>query len=238
MKMKNKKAEDAARRLEQKSKLKAAKEQRKNSFQQKRNKPDRTEKPKILIVCEGANTEPDYFRHFKLSTATVKVVGTGRNTVSLVNYAKELQDKQGKNDKYEQVWCVFDKDDFQNFNDAIQKAKDLGFQTAWSNQAFEYWLLLHFEDHQGGAMDRRDYYDKINGYLKPFGVIYDRNSKGISERFFDILQAKSPKEGKSRQDLAIERAKRNLSFHRENTPADSESTTLVYLLVEKFLRFT
>ncbi len=86
-------------------------------------------------------------------------------------------------------------------------------------------------------MDREDYYDKINAYLKPFGVIYDRDSKKISERFFDVLQAKSPKEGKLRQDLAIERAKRNWDFHKENTPANSESCTVVYRLVEEILKF-
>lgn len=237
MKMKNKRVEEAARKLEIKAGLKEAKERRKNSFTLERNELIRREKEKILIVCEGANTEPDYFRHFKLSTATVKIVGIGHNTVSLVEYAKKLQDKKEEEDKYDQVWCVFDKDDFQNFNDATQKAKDLGFKTAWSNQAFEYWLLLHFEDHQGGAMDREDYYDKINAYLKPFGVIYDRDSKKISERFFDVLQGKSPKEGKLRQDLAIERAKRNLAFHHENTPANSESCTVVYHLVEEILKF-
>ncbi|MGN6417310.1 MAG: RloB domain-containing protein [Pseudobacter sp.] len=33
-------------------------------------------------------------------------------------------------------------------------------QIAYSNQAFEYWLILHFEDHQGGKIDRNDYHKK------------------------------------------------------------------------------
>ena len=234
MKMKNKKAEEITRRLEQKVALKAEKERRKNSFQLKRDSPDRVEKPTILIVCEGKNTEPDYFNQFKLSSATVKIVGTGHNTVSLVEYANRLNIKR----KYDQVWCVFDKDDFLNFNNAIQKAQNLGFKTAWSNQAFEYWLLLHFEDHQGGAMNREDYYDKINTYLKPLGVVYDRYDKKISDRFFDVLQAKHSKEAKKRQDLAITRAKRNVDFHDNNTPAESESCTMVYLLVEEILNYS
>jgi RloB-like protein len=234
MKMKNKRAEEIAHREAQKAERKAAKERRLNSFQLERTDQNtKFEKERILIVCEGKNTEPDYFRHFKLSTATIKAIGLGYNTVSLVDRAAQLNEASD----YDQVWCVFDKDDFSNFNDAIQKAAQLGFKTAWSNQAFEYWLLLHFEDHQGGPMDRKDYYDKINGYLKPFGVLYDRYSKKISQEFFDVLQAKSPKETKSRQALAIERAKRNLNFHNGNTPANSESSTIVYSLVEEILKF-
>ena len=91
-----------------------------------RNQPTKDEKQSFLIVCEGKNTEPDYFRKFKLKTATIKVVGEGYNTVSLVEQAEKL-DKQGE---YDQVWCVFDKDDFKNFNNAIQKAEQLGFKVA------------------------------------------------------------------------------------------------------------
>ena len=35
------------------------------------------EKPTILIVCEGKNTEPSYFKQFRITSATVKFVGEG-----------------------------------------------------------------------------------------------------------------------------------------------------------------
>ena len=31
----------------------------------------------FLIVCEGQNTEPEYFNSFRLTSATVKAVGKG-----------------------------------------------------------------------------------------------------------------------------------------------------------------
>lgn len=48
--------------------------------------------------------------------------------------------------------------DFNNtdFNNAIQIAEANNFGVAYSNQAFEYWIILHFNDHQGGGLDRRD----------------------------------------------------------------------------------
>ncbi|MDZ7878813.1 MAG: RloB family protein [Saprospiraceae bacterium] len=51
-----------------------------------------------------------------------------------------------------QVWCVFDRDREPNdgkdtaFNDSIRTANAKGIKTAWSNDDFELWILLHFED--------------------------------------------------------------------------------------------
>lgn len=39
---------------------------------------------------------------------------------------------------------VFDKDDNEDFNEAIQLAEKAGFQCAWSNESFELWFCLHF----------------------------------------------------------------------------------------------
>lgn len=39
---------------------------------------------------------------------------------------------------------VFDKDDFDDFDLAIEMGEAKGYKVAWSNQSFEYWLYLHF----------------------------------------------------------------------------------------------
>jgi hypothetical protein len=57
------------------------------------------------------------------------------------------------------VWCVYDRDvnrnlaeatakikDDVSFDESINTAKNKGFNVAWSNDAFELWVLLHFED--------------------------------------------------------------------------------------------
>jgi hypothetical protein len=237
--MKNKRLEQAKKRDEVKSELKIARNKKKNDFQLKRNLPSKEVKKSFLIVCEGKNTEPDYFSHFKLKTGKIEAVGLGRNTLSLVEKANDLKEKGN----YDQVWCVFDADptpdnlhQITNFNNAIKKTEQLKMYAAWSNQAFEYWLLLHFEDHQGGAMSRDEYYDKINGYLKPFGVKYNKESKQITDKIFSILQGKVLN-NKSRQDLAISRARSIQENHQDNTPANSESSTTVFQLVEEIMRY-
>ena len=222
--------------LQKKKHLENLKKSRRSAPILERNEPTKVEKPTILIVCEGKNTEPSYFRQFKLSTATIKPVGEGYNTTSLVNRAKQLSEKK----VYEQVWCVFDKDDFSNtdFNNAIQMAVANNFGVAYSNQAFEYWIILHFNDHQGGGMNRNDYDTKINELLKDFGTTYDgKASKIITDEIFEILDGIDPKTNKVRRDLAIERAKRNYNSFEHANCAEEESTTTVFKLVEELCKY-
>lgn len=233
MKMKNKKAEQIAAKQRHKEQLKAKRRSEPNLG---RPIAELIEKPSILIVCEGKNTEPSYFNQFRLSSATVKSVGEGYNTISLVNRTIQLSEKQ----KYDQVWCVFDKDDFDenDFNNAIQIAQSREFGVAYSNQSFEYWLILHFDDHQGGGMHRNGYDNKINELLKPFGVTYDGNgNKIVTENFFELLDGIDIKTNKKRVDLAIARATRNYDQFDHKNPAKEESSTTVFRLVEELLKY-
>lgn len=84
MKMKNKRDEQIEAKIKHKELLKA---KRRGEPLLQRNEPTINEKPTILIVCEGENTEPSYFMQFKLSSATIKSVGEGYNTLSLVKRA-------------------------------------------------------------------------------------------------------------------------------------------------------
>lgn len=234
--MKDKKEKQNKKRQEHLERRKAAK-RRKRGVEPvlERAEPEKAEKQKILIVCEGTNTEPSYFNKFKLTSATIKAVGEGYNTISLVNRAIQLS-KEGE---YDQVWCVFDKDDFpnNNFNNAVFKAEGAGFKLAYSNQAFEYWLILHFEDHQGGSMHRNDYCNKLNNYLKEFGVNYDCDSKGISDEIFDVLVSKSEDTNMTRQELACRRAQRIIENYDNKNPANEESSTKVHRLVEEIEKY-
>ncbi len=233
MKMKNKKAEQIAAKKRHKEQLRR---KRKTEPALERALPSLKEKPTILIVCEGENTEPSYFNQFKLTSATVKPVGEGYNTISLVNRAYQLSQES----QYDQVWCVFDKDDFDDndFNNAIQIGKANNFGIAYSNQAFEYWLILHFNNHQGGGMHRKDYDKKINSLLKPFKVTYDgKKSKLITEDFFELLEGVDNKTNEKRVDLAIKRAERNYRKHSHANPAKEESTTTVFKLVQELLKY-
>jgi hypothetical protein len=240
MKMKDKKAEQLFRKQHHRAQLQAIKNRRPPpDFRIP--KPTRLERQRILIVCEGLNTEPDYFRqfrmYFRLASAEIVEVGGAGETIRVVERAKMENEKH----RFDQTWVVFDKDDFppDHFDKAIHMARASGFGVAYSNQAFEYWLLLHFEDHQGGAMHRNQYAAKLNGFLKPLGAIFDgKSTKIISPAFFQILMGKDEKTGKKRLDLAIKRAEKGLEYHTDKTSsALAESSTTVFLLVRELLRF-
>ena len=233
MRMKDKKAEQAIDKEKHKAQLKA---KRRTETIIERSEPVLNEKPTILIVCEGEKTEPSYFNQFRLTSATIKPVGEGYNTISLVNRAIQIANQTS----YEQVWCVFDKDDFDSvdFNNAIILADANGFGIAYSNQAFEYWILLHFNDHQGGGMHRDEYNDKLNKSLKEFNITYDvRKSKIVTEEIFELLDGIDEKTGKERKILAIERAEKIYDRLDHNNPANEESSTTVFRLVRELLKY-
>ena len=236
--MKNKNANQIATKLAHKESLKT---KRRAEPLLERTEAKILEKPTILIVCEGENTEPSYFRQFKLSSATIKPVGEGYNTISLVKRAVQLS----KEKSYDQVWCVFDADpkpdnpkQARNFNDAVILAERKGFGVAYSNQAFEYWIIIHFDDHQGGGMNRNDYNNKINQLLKPFGLTYDgEGNKIITEEIFEVIEGIDTKTKKERKRLAISRAERNYDLFDHTNIANEESSTTVFRLVTELLKY-
>ena len=146
-------------------------ERKKNKADRKRKENIRGKLVRFLIVCEGSKTEPQYFKFLIRScTSTVREVtieGEGRATVSLVKRTQEIKDElESKNAmSFDRVWIVFDKDDFSDFNKAIEKAHGLGFECAWTNEAFELWYYLHFNYLETG-ISREDYIEKLEGFFR------------------------------------------------------------------------
>ena len=180
---------------------------------------DRQEtRERFLIVCEGAKTEPLYFEGFRVPGQVLEIKGIGQNTLSLVAEAERLRQAAGS-DKFDQCWCVFDRDSFaaDDFNSAIAKAKAAGFQVAYTNEAFELWYLLHFDDHRS-ALSRTQYSPMLAERL---GHAYEKNSTTMY------------REIESQQEKAVERAARLLSeYDTGHNPQTDNPCTTVHLLVQ------
>lgn len=87
-------------------------------------------------------------------------------------------------------------------------------------------------------MNRTSYHDKINKLLKPFNVIYDGNgNKKITADIYNILNGYDESLSSKRVDLAIKRARRNLGTFIDVRPAQAESSTTVFRLVEELLKY-
>lgn len=77
----------------------------------------------------------------------------------------------------DQLWCVFDCDDNKDseLQAAIFYSEKHGYKIAYSNPAFEYWYLLHFEKRNGYLKDSATVIDilKNKGYLENYGKSVD-----------------------------------------------------------------
>jgi hypothetical protein len=203
---------------------------------ERRKRRENVEKQKSsnwLVVCEGKKTEPNYFakaideinknidEQYKLK---VKIIGTGMNTKSLVK-ATEMQveiDKYSCNVvPYGKIFVVFDKDSFapEDFDQAITMCENNGYIPLWSNQAVEFWFLLHF-NYICSKMDRAEYSKKLNEYFKNKESNYKYKKNDVE--IYNLLC----KYGSL--DNARKYAKKISDEHQTDKPSLSESCTQVY----------
>ena len=184
-------------------------------------------KQSFLIITEGVNTEPDYFTSFRLTSASIQVIGEGMSCMSLVRKAISIRDNlRERGRSYDQNWVVFDKDDNpdKTFNDAITLARKENFHVAYSNQAFEYWFLLHFKKYKGCFT--RIQMNKMLG--KILGESYSKKSGQAATLYIRLLPL---------QQDAIKRAKEIFKEMSLGNPAKEESSTTVFQLVEQLNKF-
>lgn len=187
-------------------------------------------KKSFLIFCEG-QTEAEYFRHFQIKnripTITIIPIELSEqgNALTLVNEAVRRKN-EGQN--YDEYWILFDKDETrdEDFIKAINICQENEIQAAYSIQAFELWILLHYafiED----KMNRKLYEEKINQYLKT--CKYGKSKEELKKVYDEIFPNLA---------IAIKNAKKGFdNFESSIKPIPQrESSTLVFKLVEKLLK--
>jgi hypothetical protein len=186
----------------------------------------------FLIVCEGEKTEPNYFiaikRRMKSGAGSKgELVGAGAHTQDLVECARKVIAKRRAEGlpMYYHVWIVLDKDSFEadDFDNAVKMAESEKWHAAWSNEAFELWYLLHFQDVSGGALPRERMFKMLEVHL---GHKYLKNDSGM----FDAVKEQSY--------LAIERARRLADRWQGQPPHQACPCTMVGPLVDELLKYT
>lgn len=184
---------------------------------------------RVLIVCEGAKTEPEYFawlrNTLRLNRANVVIADKrqGLDPLSLVRYAIEAHKKEPD---FDHVYCVFDKDKHSSYDAALNKIKAVRLAggarlyAISSIPCFEFWLLLHF------TYTTRQYDAPLNASncelvvqdLRKYIVGYEKGSIDFGRYLND------------KTEIAIKNAKQLEAFH-ETSGTDNPSTK-VYVLVE------
>ena len=184
----------------------------------------------FLIVTEGEKTEPQYFEALKKflpqRLVQVEISGIGVNTVQEIEKAIDLRivRQQSNLPDFDEVWAVFDKDDFPNehFNKAIILAKQKGVNAAYSNEAFELWYVLHFQYLDTG-LKRYQYL----GILQEKLGSYHKNQPNI----YHLLQEMGD------EQQAIKFAYKLCEILECGNPALENPTTKVNELVAQLNRF-
>jgi hypothetical protein len=164
-----------------------------------RRKASRAPYSKVLIVCEGAKTEPNYFNelkdHYKLNNANIKITGEGgSNPLSVVRLAKQLyRGEKEAGDQFDNVFCVFDRNGHTDYRQALDQINTVKpnnvFRAITSVPCFEYWLLLHFRPHTGPyrAVPGRSACDQVIADLRGHMRSYKKGSRGIFGFLLDRL---------------------------------------------------
>ena len=212
---------------------------------QRKKRQHEYKKPKAnsyLIVTEGTKTEPNYFKGIKriieenlggnvdiYESPTIDIQGRGCSTSILLNETDRIINQSTI--IYQNVWLVFDKDDFDDFDTAITTAHEKGYKVAWSNQCFEYWLYLHFF-YSDVALHRTGWESKLGEIFKRFDLAngtYLKNDPNI----FSIVNTFNGME------TAIKNAKRRMSGYTPSTmvPSKFDPGTTVYELVSELKQY-
>ena len=189
----------------------------------------------ILILTNGKQTEKNYFNSITSqykTMFTIEVKFVNKQCDELVNYAIQLNNQQ-----YNQIWCVFDIDDSLqegHLITAIQLAKRNNIHLAYSNEAFEVWLLYHLSENVRSGLTRRTYIRELNTLLgnNGTGSSYKKNDiDTIKTKFIPEAMKATQRAKKTHQKLIVEHQKNN--HGNTNYPIwDWKSTTTVYQLME------
>lgn len=224
----------------------------------------------FLIFCEDQNDEPFYFRSFeapgKLKINCIPNQKKAKlNLINTINYChqKGLMDCSNhtykvKDGVMEHIWCVYDRDmehadltqilakDDINFTSSINAATTAGINVGWSNDAFELWILLHFEKVVPGAKIHRDeIYERLTELFKKEPAVATRFSVALANGKFGykthlkertafltlVLPVLKPKVGE-----AIKNAKElDVNFAHTIPYHDCNPCTKVYNLTERLI---
>lgn len=203
---------------------------KRKASQLKRKAPKREAYDKVLIVCEGEKTEPFYIEELrdflKLSQANIRVSPDSDSSPDkVVEYAKKLI-KSEKDDPYNHVFCVMDRDRHPTFDKAIAQidgfsSKHTELHAIVSVPCFEYWILMHFvlSTKPWGASGESPCKELIKEELKKYISDYE---KGNAQILRDLVAYQL--------DIAVVNSKKTMkSAVRTDTYNPS---TMMYQLVE------
>lgn len=193
--------------------------------------------PKIYVWSHTRRAEIEYFQEFKnyLKTPLLmpkkEICGTPQELLEKIVEWKKIEVCEDDGD---QVWCIFDVDDFykndsKRFLVAIKNAIGSNIRIAYVNECFELWILFHFEKPNCQICKGNDIEKKIIEAFK-------KNKLGKFQKNQEIFQILLPF-----QERAIKNAKGIVPDYgrinwQNNLSAKGNPSTSIHFLVEEINR--
>jgi len=188
------------------------------------------QKTRVLIVGEGRQTEPNYFRGLYAEQSVrdryhvVIKEGKGFDALATVNLAVKEKAKR----QYDKVFAVFDVEGpahAESLLKAMELARKHGIVVILSNPSFEVWLLAHFERTSKSFASGDAVIAALNVYWRN---TFRREYTKSDDQLYELL--------KNRTALAIRNARDvHMADHRGHPVEESNSSTAIHTLVSLLL---
>ena len=213
----------------------------------------------FIIFTEDKTSERLYFESFQTSNLKINVVENQKSKMENVFRAIKYCEQKKAFNKEIKVWCVFDRDFNGNpgildkaeisFDESTHTAKRNNIKVAWSNDSFELWILLHYEDvDPKEPLLRSKYYERLTEILKADTKINSDFCVAIGNgtfNYYDDIKSLNPfknhilpiLKNETRRTAAIKRAERLENHHTTHTdkPHEMCPCTMVHHLVKELL---
>jgi len=230
-----------------------------------RNQSSRNIKKYILLFREGSNSEPTYIKKlmpFKEDISIYKKVslkneGIGEKVMPyLVKCARTFSNVNSKDcDDIIGIWFAFDDDTRKDLPQALSALNSPKFSKAnfdgkplyiaYSSMTIEYWVLLHFRDHNGTAIYQSSdtdhstrIIDLINREIDKYGLPhYDKSNDWVDDNFwfFTAVNQVNPLKFSTPKPRIVEAVVRAKRLHDQKIASGNEyaeSMTTFYKLLE------
>lgn len=236
-----------------------------NSKKPWKQRPDdtRTEdkRPTFIIFTEDAMSEKLYFESFQTEKLKINVVEDQKSKMGSIFRAIRHREEKKEFDEGIHIWCVFDRDFNGNpdelnleeisFDESLRTAEGHNIKVAWSNDCFELWILLHYEDINHTEQLLRDkYYERLTKIMEADVELSKNFSKAIDAGHYNYKECFKREsnfknhilpilQDKTRRTTAIERAEELEKYHatRNVVPHEMCPCTMVHDLVKKLLQY-
>lgn len=143
---------------------------------------------RILIVCEGEKSEPNYLEWLRENwrvNADVEIIGKCGDPQCVVERAIQEKTSRKRDNTPDLTYAIFDRDSFdvERINKAYSLAKKNNIDIAFSNESFEIWYLLHFIYFET-SFDRNMLCLKLTEHM---GRTYCKTDEAIFEEIKDSI---------------------------------------------------